>query len=69
MTVPLSASTPLVAATEAARPDYDANGVDLSLVRYTLSLTPTQRLKALENFMNAMTSVRPAPPLSSDSTK
>jgi hypothetical protein len=69
MTAPLSASPLVVAATEAARPDYDENGVDLSLVRYTLSLTPTQRLKAVENFMNAMASVRPAPPLSSDSTK
>jgi hypothetical protein len=38
--------------------DVDANGVDLTLVRYTLSLTPTERLKALENFMNAMTTVR-----------
>ena len=37
---------------------YDDNGVDLSLVRYTLSLTPTERLKAVENFMNAMATVR-----------
>jgi hypothetical protein len=69
MTVPLSASPPVVAATEVAKPDYDANGVDLSLVRYTLSLTPTQRLKAVENFMNAMASVRAVPPLPADSTK
>lgn len=38
----------------------DEQGVDLTLVRYTLSLTPTERLKALENFMNAMASVRPS---------
>jgi hypothetical protein len=68
MTEPLSASPPVVAATKAARPDYDENGVDLSLVRYTLSLTPTQRLKAVENFMNAMASVRAVPPLPSGST-
>ena len=49
--------------------EYDENGVDLSLVRYSLSLTPTQRLKAVENFMNAMASVRRAPPLKDDSTK
>jgi hypothetical protein len=69
MAVPLSTSPPLEAATDAAKPDYDENGVDLSLVRYSLSLTPTQRLKAVENFMNAMASVRTAPPLSADSTK
>lgn len=50
-------------------PVYDENGVDLSLVRYTLSLTPTQRLKAVENFMGAMASVRRVPPLPADSTK
>lgn len=38
---------------------FDENGVDLTLVRYTLSLTPTERLKAVENFLNAMASVRP----------
>mgnify|MGYP000004325785 CR=1 FL=1 len=31
-------------AASAGEPDHDENGVDLSLVRYTLSLTPTQRL-------------------------
>ena len=68
MTEPVSTSLPVVATTDAARPDYDENGVDLSLVRYSLSLTPTQRLKAVENFMNAMASVRKAPP-PADSTK
>ena len=38
--------------------DCDDNGVDLTLVRYTLSLTPTERLKAVENFMNVMSTVR-----------
>jgi hypothetical protein len=67
MAVPVSSSLP-AAATDVAKPDYDENGVDLSLVRYSLSLTPTQRLKAVENFMNAMASVRKAPP-PADSTK
>lgn len=39
---------------------FDEQGVDLTLVRYTLGLTPTERLKALENFMNAMASVKPS---------
>lgn len=48
------------------RPDegerlVDENGVDLTLVRYTLSLTPTERLKGVEDFMKAMASVRPVP--------
>ncbi|HEV8247423.1 MAG TPA: hypothetical protein VGP93_16710 [Polyangiaceae bacterium] len=37
---------------------YDDHGVDLTLVRYTLGLTPTERLKAVENYMNAIASVR-----------
>ncbi len=40
---------------------YDENGVDLSLVRYTLGLTPTERLKAIENFMNAIATVKHLP--------
>ncbi len=42
-----------------SEPQFDENGVDLTLVRYTLSLTPTERLKAVENFMRAMASVKP----------
>ena len=69
MSVPISASLPTMPAAPAAKPDYDENGVDLSLVRYSLSLSPTQRLKAVENFMNAMASVRSVAPLNADSTK
>jgi hypothetical protein len=69
MAAPLSTSLPAVVATDAPKPEYDENGVDLSLVRYSLSLTPTQRLKAVENFMNAMASVRTVPPLPAGSTK
>lgn len=43
---------------EADARDFDENGVDLTLVRYSLALSPTERLKSLENFMNAMTTVR-----------
>lgn len=52
-----------------ARPNYYENGVDLSLVRYSLSLTPTQRLKAVENFMNVVASVRTLPLPLADSAK
>ena len=69
MSTPTSTSLAAVVATPAAKPDYDENGVDLSLVRYSLSLTPTQRLKAVENFMNAMASVRTVAPPTADSTK
>jgi len=68
MAVPPSSSLP-GATPETAKPVYDENGVDSSLVRYSLSLTPTQRLKAVENFMNAMASVRTASPLPAGSTK
>ena len=46
---------------EAEARDVDENGVDLTLVRYSLSLTPTERLKSVENFMNAMATVRRPP--------
>jgi hypothetical protein len=42
----------------AADNQYDENGVDLSLVRHTLSLSPTERLKAVENYMKAVASVK-----------
>ena len=40
-------------------PQVDENGVDLTLVRHTLSLTPAERLKAVENYMRAMANVKP----------
>ena len=47
-----------------ARPrDVDDNGVDLTLVRYSLSLNRTQRLQAVENFMRDMATVRRPTPL------
>lgn len=36
----------------------DDSGVDRTLIRYTLSLTPTERLRNLENAMNTLASVR-----------
>jgi hypothetical protein len=46
---------------EADERDVDENGVDLTLVRYSLALTPTERLKSVENFMKAMATVRRPP--------
>ena len=45
-------------------PDVDENGVDLTLVRCTLSLTPTERLQALDRFNNLMETVRHRNPIS-----
>lgn len=63
----LSGAARTAADSEVRAPDHDENGVDLGLVRYCLSLTPSERLKAVENFMNAMASVRPAPSPPADS--
>lgn len=40
---------------------FDDNGVDLSLIRYSLSLTANERLRSVENFMNALTTIRRIP--------
>ena len=39
-------------------PKTDAQGVDLTLVRHTLGQTPTERLRALESYMNTLATVR-----------
>ena len=36
------------------QPDYSEDGVDLSLVRWMLSLTPAERLQALEQHSAAL---------------
>lgn len=40
------------------REAYDANGVDRSLIRWHLSLTPTERVRAVEETLNALATVR-----------
>ncbi len=37
---------------------YDESGVDRSLIRLYLGLTPTERLLSLENQLNALATVR-----------
>jgi hypothetical protein len=38
--------------------EYSADGVDLTLIRWTLSLTPPQRLQVLQRFVNSVEEIR-----------
>ena len=38
--------------------DYTADGVDLTLIRWMLSLTPAERLEFLEQHVNDIVSIR-----------
>ncbi len=38
---------------------YDANGIDRSLIRWMLSLTPTERLAVAQDAIDLVQSVRP----------
>lgn len=37
---------------------YDANGVDRSLIRWSLSCTPTERVRAVEETLNALATLK-----------
>jgi hypothetical protein len=39
-------------------PDYSEDGVDLSLIRWTLSLTPLERLQFLQKRINDILTIR-----------
>jgi hypothetical protein len=39
-------------------PDYSEDGVDLSLIRWTLSLTPSERLQFLEERIDDILAIR-----------
>jgi hypothetical protein len=43
---------------EAFRADYSEDGVDLSLIRWMLSLTPAQRLEFLEQSVKEILAIR-----------
>jgi hypothetical protein len=45
-------------ADDPTQPDYDENGVDLSLIRWMLSLSPAERLRVAEEFVNSILAVR-----------
>jgi hypothetical protein len=39
-------------------PDYSEDGVDLSMIRWTLSLSPLERLQFLEDRINGILEIR-----------
>jgi hypothetical protein len=39
-------------------PEYSADGVDLTLIRWMLSLTPRQRLEVLQDQVDSLTTLR-----------
>ncbi len=41
-------------------PDYSDDGVDLTLIRWMLSLTPTERLEVLQQHVNSVLKLRTA---------
>lgn len=43
---------------EAPAPDYSEDGVDLSLIRWFLSLTPAERLEFLEQHIEGILAIR-----------
>ena len=42
----------------ATEPDYNEDGVDLSLIRLMLALTPAERLQVLEQHLNDVLTLR-----------
>ena len=42
------------------QPDYGDDGVDLTLIRWMLSLTPTERLEVLQRHVNSVLKLRAA---------
>jgi hypothetical protein len=44
--------------TNPAEPVDSEDGVDLTLIRWMLSLTPAERLQVLQNFLNAVLRIR-----------
>jgi hypothetical protein len=43
---------------DAPLPEYSEDGVDLTLVRWMLALTPEQRLQVLEDHINGILEIR-----------
>jgi hypothetical protein len=43
---------------EAPKPDYSPDGVDLSLIRWFLSLTPLERVQVLEQYIGDIQKIR-----------
>lgn len=47
---------------EVDRPTHSPEGVDLTLIRWFLTLTPMERLRTLENTMKSIQRIRDANP-------
>jgi hypothetical protein len=43
---------------EPTQPEYDENGVDLTLIRWMMDMTPAERLETLQSFANAVLKAR-----------
>jgi hypothetical protein len=43
---------------EFAAPEYDSSGVDVTLIRWMLNLTPAERLQALQGFVDSVWELR-----------
>ena len=43
---------------QAERPEYSSDGVDLTMIRWMLSLTPAERLQTLQRFVNSVEKIR-----------
>jgi hypothetical protein len=46
---------------EAVQPsicEYSADGIDVTLIRWMLSLTPAERLEVLQRFVNSVEEIR-----------
>ncbi len=39
---------------QAPEPEYDSAGVDVTLIRWMLSMTPAERLEALQSFVDSV---------------
>lgn len=46
---------------DAGRPAHSGDGVDLTLIRWMLSLSPLERLQTLQNTIDSLRTLRDAP--------
>jgi len=51
-------SPPSAAAPDSFPPEESADSVDLTLIRWTLSLTPLERLELLQDWVDGITELR-----------
>jgi hypothetical protein len=51
---------------DVSEPTHDENGVDLTLIRAYLDMTPIERLRSLENAARAIGQFRPIAPSKSE---